>query len=528
MRDVFLRFALLGGTGGLAALALHFAKPLLRRAPAKWSVWLWLALGIRMLVPLGRALPTPALESLPLPLAAMQIPVHTVTVPDFANPSTSEIAPARTPVDWLGIAIIAWLAGAAMFLAWHVAVYLHARQALLREASALESALLPGLCEEYALRQPRLLRSPAAQTPMAFGLLRPVVVLPMRDYPEQALDCILRHELCHLKARHLPMKALLLAANALHWYNPAAWLLRRGAAAAMEQCCDEMALRGATNERRGAYARALLACAGQRCPAPALTSNWNGGTKEMKARLRNIFTAKPKKTILVTAIVLLCAALAVTAAGIGPGLVAGKAEVRRENDRNAAQIPNAGGGTEDVLLPDPGEDVSAVAQLDDGSKLSVDAEGNYAPLAELGELRNPCPQAGGIMAWFIPEGDPEGMTTSAGRYVEYGAFSGPVEYLSFSGENVLGTEILAAKDGTVARVYEDGRRGNVVELDHGDGFTSAYGSCESILVREGDPVKAGQPIAVLGSTGLSTGPHLSFWLRQNGNCLDGSLYRFAG
>jgi len=527
MRDLFMRFALLSGTGGLVVFALHFAKPLLRRVPAKWYVWLWLLLALRMLVPFGFAPPKYAQEIVPIPGIAFQGPAPAIATP--APATRIAAAPSQTPTDWFGIAMTVWLTGAAVFFAWHIAVYYHARRKLLRGAGVTDSALLRELCAEYGLRQPRLLKAPTAQTPMAFGLLRPVIVLPARQFPEQELECVLRHELCHLKARHLPMKFLLLAVNALHWCNPAVWLLRHDAAAAMEQCCDEMALRGATNERRGVYSQTLLACAGRQRFAPALTSNLNGGTKEMKARLRNIFTAKPKRTIAISLAVLLCAALAITAAGIGPGLVAGKAtDIRRESGRNVAKIPNANGEPEDVILPESEEDCSAVAQLNDGSKINVDAAGNYSPLAELGELRNPCPQAGGILAWFITEGDPKGMTMYAGRYAEDGVFTGPVEYLSFSGENVIGTEILAAKGGTVARVYEDERYGNVVELDHGNGYTSSYGHCDSVTVAQGDPVQAGQPIATLGSTGTSTGPHLSFWLRLNGGYLDGSVYQFAG
>lgn len=530
MRDVFVRFVLLGGTGGLAVLALHFAKPLLRRTPAKWSVWLWLLLGLRMLVPLGFAPHMPMREIPSVLVATGHAPASTIAVPVPSPAAPAAAIPAQTPVDWFGFAMLVWLAGAAIFLAWHIAVYLHARQTLLRGAAVIDCALQRKLCEEYGLR-PRLLKSPAIQTPMAFGLLRPVIILPAREFSGKELDCILRHEFCHLKAKHLSMKALLLAVNALHWFNPAAWLLRRDAAAAMEQGCDEMVLRDATNEQRGVYSQALLTCAGQRRFTPALTSNMNGGTNEMKARLRNIFTAKPKRTILVSVVVLLCAALAVTAAGVGPGLAAGRANVRRENDRNIAEIPNANGEPEDVILPDPGEDCSAVAQLNDGSKLNIDTTGNYAPLVELGALRNPCPEADSVLVWFPAEseGMENEMTTYYAKFAGSDGLAGPVERLEFSGENVsFDTEIRAAKGGTVARIYVDGRYGNVVELDHGGGYTSSYGNCDSVTVAEGETVKAGQPIALVGSTGLSTGPHLSFWLRYNGGYPGSSLYQFAG
>jgi murein DD-endopeptidase MepM/ murein hydrolase activator NlpD len=400
-----------------------------------------------------------------------------------------------------------WLAGAAIFLAWHVGVYFHARRALLRGASACDCAPLPGLCAEYGLRRPRLLRSPAARTPMAFGLLRPVVVLPAHEFSEQELDCVLRHELCHLKARHLPMKALLLAVNALHWYNPAAWLLRRCAAAAMEQCCDEMALRGATTETRGVYSRALLACAGQRRFAPALTSNWNGGTKEMKARLRNIFTAKPKRTILVSAIVLMCAALAVTAAGVGPGLARGaKTEpapreaqtIPAEYNRIVVEIPDADGEPEAVLLLEPGEDATVVAQLDDGRKLNVYADGSYA------QLLWPAPGVNAISANYGARGD---------------VFHDGID---ISGPKASGKAVVAAADGYVEGAGSDDTNGAYIVINHGGGLWTSYENLQegSVTLQFGEKVNAGQPIGKIGGTGNATGPHLHFEVLLNNESID--------
>ena len=66
--------------------------------------------------------------------------------------------------------------------------------------------------------------------------------------------------------------------------------------------------------------------------------------------------------------------------------------------------------------------------------------------------------------------------------------------------------------------------GNLVVIQHADGFTSHYGHCQSIKVTIGEMVKAGQIIAIVGSTGNSTGPHLHFELRKNGDPLDPEKY----
>ena len=78
-----------------------------------------------------------------------------------------------------------------------------------------------------------------------------------------------------------------------------------------------------------------------------------------------------------------------------------------------------------------------------------------------------------------------------------------------------GEVILAAADGTVSEVDFDPERGNYLVLDHGDGLTTLYGQCRDFTVEEGDTVRAGEMIGAVGSTGMSTGPHLHFEVRQD-------------
>ena len=87
-----------------------------------------------------------------------------------------------------------------------------------------------------------------------------------------------------------------------------------------------------------------------------------------------------------------------------------------------------------------------------------------------------------------------------------------------------GSVILAAGDGTVTEVGYDRERGNYLVLDHGDGLTTLYAQCRNVDVQEGDTVKAGEMIAAVGSTGMSTGPHLHFEVRQDGEAQNPVAY----
>lgn len=79
-----------------------------------------------------------------------------------------------------------------------------------------------------------------------------------------------------------------------------------------------------------------------------------------------------------------------------------------------------------------------------------------------------------------------------------------------------GTPVLAADSGVVLVSGWRGGYGNFVAIDHGNGISTCYGHNSRLLVQVGNKVQKGQTIAVSGSTGLSTGPHLHFEVRRNG------------
>ena len=84
----------------------------------------------------------------------------------------------------------------------------------------------------------------------------------------------------------------------------------------------------------------------------------------------------------------------------------------------------------------------------------------------------------------------------------------------------VGTPIRAAGGGTVEVAGTDADYGMFVLLRHPDGYESMYGHASRLLVREGDSVVAGQVIALTGSSGRSTAPHLHFEIRREGQSLD--------
>ncbi len=80
-----------------------------------------------------------------------------------------------------------------------------------------------------------------------------------------------------------------------------------------------------------------------------------------------------------------------------------------------------------------------------------------------------------------------------------------------------GTPILAAYDGDVVAAAYSGSMGNYIMINHGSGLYTIYMHCSALYVSKGQTVSKGQNIAAVGSTGRSTGPHLHFGVRLNGN-----------
>lgn len=84
----------------------------------------------------------------------------------------------------------------------------------------------------------------------------------------------------------------------------------------------------------------------------------------------------------------------------------------------------------------------------------------------------------------------------------------------------VGTPIYATADGIVDHAARQGGYGNMVEINHGKGIATRYGHLSKILVADGARVTRGQLIALMGSTGRSTGPHLHYEVRIDGHAVN--------
>ncbi len=125
----------------------------------------------------------------------------------------------------------------------------------------------------------------------------------------------------------------------------------------------------------------------------------------------------------------------------------------------------------------------------------------------------------------LPADDERGMFIS----MPFGKVTSPVseymkEHAGIDFPAAFGTPVLAAAEGTVSTAEFTMQYGNYVIIEHEDGFSTVYAHLEDILCEEGQEVARGDQIGTVGSSGRSTGPHLHFELRLDGEPQDPADY----
>lgn len=471
----------LSGTilAGLTALVMF---PLRRRAPRAFCYYLWLLVLLRFLCPLGadRSLSHQAVtrsETLWVVTGGGEKGTDGADIYKGENLADTD-ATMDTPAFVSAVLTAFWAGGALLVLGTRLWSGRRLRRAL--EGSAVpvqpwEQELYRTLGGRRA-ELPELLRTGGTQSPMLAGLLRPRIYLPTEEMPGPALGYALRHELVHWRRKDLWYKYALTAAAAIHWFNPAIWLLARAVERDCELSCDEAVAWPLSPEERAGYGRTLLWAAERQIGPPnGLSASLWSQKQVLKERLYAVM--KPNQISKMTVALLAAAVLSLSAASAALGAYNGAEEPE-------SQLPEAqpAQSVTDALAGQAGEE-SGTVQL----------------------------------AW--PFADTEEIELSA----LYGQRVHPVTGLALDHRGIdivleEGTPVLASAPGTVQGSGFSDIEGNSVMLVHENGLITQYACLESNdFVQIGDTVEAGQQIGTVGKTGTATGYHLHFEVREDGS-----------
>lgn len=318
--------------GSLAILAMLVLKPLWReRYRAKTRCWLWLALAVFLLLPVDFSVKNAPVQAAPPKDYTLFVGTDKTTIQstdnlfgDMAEKSGQSPAQVRDTIiqrpvtnpeqkttRYIPVTTIlfyGYLAGAAAFLLYQGVSYALFRRTVRRwkrdVSRADYASLLSDTARDLGVSAPEMIVCEAISTPAVTGLLRPRLLLPHEHYDVQELRYILRHELCHLKRRDMLLKLVLLAANAMHWFNPVVYLMLRQADEDIELACDSAATDGLELPERAAYSRTLLAAVQSSVRALPATTCFGGTVERLKRRITNVLGAQKKRGLGVVALVL--------------------------------------------------------------------------------------------------------------------------------------------------------------------------------------------------------------------------------
>ena len=208
----------------------------------------------------------------------------------------------RKPLTSGHAAALVWLAGGVLFLAYHFGMYYAGKEKIYRESFVCEDVrILQSLKQQAAALKIR--KAPEIcfmencdKSPFTMGFWCNTIFLPNKDYEDKELNYVLKHELVHCKNKDVLKKGIMLIVNAVHWFNPLVWFMRRLVNQDMEMLCDEEVLGARSKAECKEYSEVIMSCIlEENTDKNVLSTSFVHGTEFMKRRFENIFDGRKKK-----------------------------------------------------------------------------------------------------------------------------------------------------------------------------------------------------------------------------------------
>ena len=235
-------------TGLLIALVLVLRRPVSRHFGPQIAYALWALPFLRFVMP-PIVLPASFAPADPVAQTAGSAGPEPLVIVLAEAPAGGGTAVSPVAIDLFDLALVFWLGGALMLLAWRVREYRTMRAQMLADARPVgETGNI------------RLVETPAATSPVAFGILDKVVALPpgfMASYDLSARDMAIAHELAHHRGLDLLANVAAQPLLALHWFDPLAWAGWRAMRRDQEAACDARVLAGRERSERAVYAQVI-------------------------------------------------------------------------------------------------------------------------------------------------------------------------------------------------------------------------------------------------------------------------------
>lgn len=309
-------------------LLSHF---LVKRYGVTWRYFVWLVIGIRLILPFHFTIPRPIVE-IPAPQVRTEAPAETVVgswEDDYLNEVSSQPVEnvkaqngLNQPSERGDLSIILshvqeklwiyWLLGMIIFFGWQGEKYrnfllnLNRNSRSIRDAKILE--VYYDACKEMNIKKrPEIFLCGILPSPLCVGFFRQKIYLNHEEYKSDQLSYILKHELVHCKRRDIWYKVLLLLAKGIHFFNPVVHWMVHLAQRDIEYSCDSLVLQKCSLSQRQDYGLTILDSIRQGGQTNPISTSFHGNKEELKVRIDHIFDMRKKKrgTLLLLTLLLL-------------------------------------------------------------------------------------------------------------------------------------------------------------------------------------------------------------------------------
>jgi beta-lactamase regulating signal transducer with metallopeptidase domain len=231
----------------------------------------------------------------------------------IANVAAQQQAPVTASVSLIQIAAIIWLAGVFIYLIYHLIGFILFKKSVYHWCRPVKSSqdidTFHDLLLELNIQRPiRIVSCRKLSSPMMFGILKPVIILPDVKFNKDELTLTLKHELIHYKHHDIAYKIIIVLAQSLYWFNPVVPLMARESIQAMEKYCDDGVVQNKDMLYRESYSEAILSVMKATQNRTTVFSTYfhvYGGHKTMKDRFANILNMSTKKKGITAAILIL-------------------------------------------------------------------------------------------------------------------------------------------------------------------------------------------------------------------------------
>lgn len=413
--------------------------------------------------------------------------------------------------------------------------------------------IISNICNILGLNKVDYKFSDSITTPMVVGLFKKTIILPSDITSIENYDMVLKHEIIHIKNKDIECKFLLLFLRIVYWFNPIIYKFVEQIDEVLELRCDEIVLENQSQEYKIKYAQVLLnQIEFNRKQRYVFSMNFANKRGNIMRRFSNIVDKTKKKNVIgisyVTAgIIIVSSAIIFSIPSVNFAVFKENGLEEIENNTilettkeekveniiednityNTSIVENTTVEEKSIdnneiaknnIVEEKNNTTESEPVLEETNSNNIDTNTvqNTPPLPENAKL---------IVTKKVVFTSKDFIYPIHGNVEITKKFTGMYNHTGTDFKVKDGQAICASSSGKVLYSGYKGSYGNLVIIEHENGFQTYYAHCSKLLVSVDDIVDIGEKIAEAGTTGNTTGPCLHFEIRnQNRNAVDPEQY----